>query len=107
MAMMQKQDLAAKFEKSQNKIETAQKMHPKMKMAFAHAAMNDISVAGSVYLWWIKKSAPGYAPTEMSIYVSIGLMALLFTAGYLGAELVYDHGVGVSRQRDTKGQKEQ
>jgi uncharacterized membrane protein len=107
MIMIEKQDLAAKFEKSQNKTATAQKMHPKMKLGFAHAMMSDACVAGSVYAWYKRRSIPDYTPDDMSLYVSAGLLVLLCTVGYLGTTLVYDYGVGIAKQREAKGSKAQ
>jgi uncharacterized membrane protein len=107
MTMIKKQDLAAKFEKSQNKTATAQKMHPKLKLGFAHAIINDAVFAGSAYNWWAKRSAPGHAPDEMSLYISAGLLVSMATAAYFGGSMVYDHGVGVRKQREAKGPKAQ
>jgi uncharacterized membrane protein len=105
MQMIKKQDLAAKFEKSQNKSATAQKMHPKMKLGFAHAAMNDACVAASVYTWWTRSTNPGYAPDELHLIISAVSFLLLSTAGWLGAAMVYEHGVGVARAPAAKGAK--
>ncbi|KIW07520.1 uncharacterized protein PV09_01483 [Verruconis gallopava] len=96
MSMIKKQDLASKFEKSQNKAATAQKMHPKMKAAFAHAAMMDVCIATAVYNWWTRSTRAGYVPGEMSLFVSAGTLAAIILAGYIGAELVYEYGVAVA-----------
>lgn len=97
MQMIKKQDLAAKFEKSQNKTQTAQKMHPKMKLGFAHAAMNDACVAMSAYQWWMRSQTASHAPDEVALIIAAVSFVLLNVAGYLGAAMVYDHGVGVAR----------
>jgi uncharacterized membrane protein len=105
MIMIKNQDLASKFEKSQNKAVTAQKMHPKMKLGFAHAALNDLTIAGSAYMWWVRRSTPGHVPDESSLFISVGLLLALSVAGYLGAAMVYDHGVGVvNKAKKAKGQ---
>ena len=105
MTMIKKQDLAAKFEKSQNKSATAQKMHPKMKLGFAHAAMMDACVAASVYTWWTRSSAPGYAPGDVNFIIAGVCLVLVSVSGYLGSAMVYDHGVGVVRAGSAKGSK--
>jgi hypothetical protein len=97
MLMVKNQDLASKLEKSQNKTQTVQKMHPKMKVGFLHAALNDACVAGSVYSWWTRSSQPNYAPDDIALIISGVSFLALNLSGYLGAVMVYDHGVGVAR----------
>jgi len=96
MGLLKRQDLAAKLQKSQNKAATVQKMHPKMKIAFAHAALMDASVAGTAYNWWTRSTAAQNAPATVNIYISGALLMTLLFSASLGGKLVYDHGVGVA-----------
>lgn len=97
LGMLKKQDLANKLQKSQNKTATVQKMHPKLKIAFLHAALNDVAIVGTGYTWWARRSIAGNAPTETGVLVSAGLLFSLLFSAFLGGKLVYEHGVGVAR----------
>jgi uncharacterized membrane protein len=105
MEMLKKQDLANKLQKSENKAATVQKMHPKLKVAFLHAALNDVAVLGSAYLWWTRSTLAGYAPTGTHVLLSAAFLVGISASGYLGGMLTYDYGVGVVRnERRTKAE---
>jgi uncharacterized membrane protein len=106
LAMIKKQDLVNKMQKSENKIATVQEMHPKMKIAFAHAALNEIAVIGTGYNLWTRKSTAGYAPTNTNIYVSAALLFGLLSSAYLGGKLVYENGVGVAGPSEQRLKKQ-
>jgi uncharacterized membrane protein len=104
--MIKRQDLANKIQKSQNKSATVQRMHPKMKIAFLHAALNDVAVAGSAYNWWTRSTLAGYAPRDTNVLLSVALLGFISFSGYLGGVLTYEYGVGVTRQGEGKRLKE-
>ncbi|KAF2403779.1 hypothetical protein EJ06DRAFT_579719 [Trichodelitschia bisporula] len=107
LAMIRGQDLANKFKKSDDKTKTAAKMHPKMKMAFAHAVLNDAVFLVSAYNWWTRRSVPYYIPGTANVWLSALAMGMLMASGYLGGQMVYRHGVGVERQGTAKRLKEE
>jgi len=106
LAMIKKQDLANKLQKSQNKSSTVQRMHPKLKIGFVHAALNDVAVFGSGYNWWTRSSAAGYAPSDLNVLLSLAMLLFISASGYLGGMMVYEYGVGVMRQGEGKRLKE-
>jgi uncharacterized membrane protein len=95
MGMLKRQDLINKLQKSQNKAATVEKTHPKIKIAFAHAALMDSAIAGTAYNWWTRRATVGNAPADVNIYLSAGLLLVLFGSAALGGKLVFEHGVGV------------
>ncbi|TID16430.1 hypothetical protein E2P81_ATG11857 [Venturia nashicola] len=107
MGMLKKQDMANKLQKSQNKSATVQKMHPKLKIAFLHAALNDVAIVGTGYHWWTRRAIAGNAPTETGVLVSAGLFFSLLFSAFLGGKLVYEHGVGVLRAGEASRVKSQ
>ena len=82
-------------QKAKASASVAKRTHPKIKVAFAHAAMMDLVIAGAAYNWWSKSSAKAYAPTDVNVLLSAVTAPLLSYSGYLGSKLVYDYGVGV------------
>jgi len=104
MLMIKNQDLVSKLEKSQNKGKTVSGMHPKMKLGFAHAAIMDVSIAGAAYNWWTKRQTVGNAPDEVNVLVSAALLVGVLGAAYLGGSMVYDHGVGIVKEKRVKSQ---
>lgn len=107
MEMLKRQDLANKLQKSQNKAATVQKMHPKLKVAFLHAALNDVAIVGTGYNWWTRRAIAGNAPTDTGVLVSAGLLFSLLFSAFLGGKLVYEHGVGVMRVGEANRVKSQ
>lgn len=106
MEMLKRQDLANKLQKSQNKAATVQKMHPKLKIAFLHAGLNDVAIVGTGFNWWMRRTIPGNVPTDTSILVSAGLLFSLLFSAFLGGKLVYEHGVGVMRSEATRAKSQ-
>jgi uncharacterized membrane protein len=104
--MIKRQDLANKLQKSQDKTATVQKMHPKMKIAFLHAGLNDLAVFGSAYNWWTRSTAAGYAPTDANVLLGVVALTAISFSGYLGGVLVYEYGVGVTTTSEGKRIKE-
>jgi len=102
LQMTKNQDLKNKFEKSQNKSVTAQKMHPKMKLGFAHAVTIYSTFGLSIYSWFLRRQTATHAPDQVSFIIAGASFLLLNAAGYLGAAMVYDHGVGVVRASSAK-----
>jgi uncharacterized membrane protein len=107
MDMLKRQDLANKLQKSQNKAATVQKMHPKLKIAFLHAALNDVAIVGTGYNWWTRRASEGNAPANTNVFVSVGLLFSLLFSAFLGGKMVYEHGVGVMRIGDANRIKSQ
>ncbi|KAE9974414.1 hypothetical protein EG327_008785 [Venturia inaequalis] len=107
LLMLKKQDLATKLQKSQNKSATVQKMHPKLKIAFLHAALNDVAIVATGNNWWTRRSIAGNAPTDTGVLVSAGLLSSLLFSAFLGGKLVYEHGVGVMRVGESNRVKAQ
>jgi uncharacterized membrane protein len=102
LGMIKRQDLSNKLQKSKNKSATVQKMHPKMKIAFLHAALNDIAVFGSVYNWWSRRSVTGYAPSDTNVLLSVNMLIAMWASGWLGGLMVYEYGVGVTMEGEKK-----
>jgi len=105
-AMIKGQDLQGKLKRSNDKVGTLANMHPKLKIAFIHAILNDVALVGSAYNWWTRSSIQGYAPQSSNIWTSVGLLTGLMGSAYLGGSLVYEYGVGVQRQGAGKQIKE-
>ena len=96
--MVGRQDLIGKLENSKDKRSTLARMHPKLKVAFFHAALSDVAALASGYMWWARRDAVMFAPSGSDVIFSVVSLWLLFFSANLGAMLVYDHGVGVRRK---------
>jgi uncharacterized membrane protein len=116
--MLQRQDVPAKLKnaasepndavgKAKASASVASRSHPKLKVAFAHAALNDLVVAGAAYNWWAKSSSKAYAPTDLNVLISAVSAPLLGYAGFLGAKMVFDYGVGVDMRGAWSSKKEE
>jgi uncharacterized membrane protein len=114
-ALLQRQDVPAKLKnaasdsndaatKAKASASVVKRSHPKIKVAFAHAVLNDLVLAGAAYNWWSKSTAKAFAPTDLNVLISAATAPLLGYAGYLGGKLVYGYGVGVD-MRGTWGSK--
>jgi len=101
-ALMKRQDLLNKFQKSDNKVDTTKRIHPKIIWALVHASVNDMGLTAAVYNWWTRRSAALNLPTDTNILVSAVGMTFLFAAGYIGAGLVYGYGVGVANASENR-----
>ena len=97
-AMIKRQGLLNKPQKSEGKADTSKRIHPKIKVGLAHAVMNDVGLFAAGFNWWTRRSTAGNAPTDVNIVVSSVCLPLLLFAASLGGMLVYDYGVGVGRQ---------
>lgn len=90
---------AFKMIQSQGLYEQDKKtIKPKVKITLAHAAINDVVIAVSAYIWWIKRQGTivTYQPDTWVVGASVLLgLALVFTAN-LGGTLTYNYGVGMS-----------
>ena len=107
LGMIQRQGLADKLRKSQDKVATVKGMHPKLKIGFAHAILNDIAIFAAGYNWWTRRNAPMYVPDNVNVLLSAGCLPLLLLSAYLGGSLIYEYGVGVQRQGSAKRIKEE
>jgi len=93
--LLQRQDVPEKL-KYGDSAEVAKKSHPKLKVAFTHAILNDIIVAAAAYNWWTKSQTKASAPEELNILISALALPALAFSGYLGGKMVYEYGVGVN-----------
>jgi uncharacterized membrane protein len=107
LALIKRQDLLNKLQKSGDKADVAKRMHWKVKVGFAHAVLNDIGIFAAGFNWWTRRSTAGNAPTDVNVVVSSVCLPLLMLAASLGGMLVYDYGVGVKRQGATRRLKEE
>lgn len=73
-----------------------------------HALVNDIAVFATAYNWWTRRATKGFVPdtTNVAISAALAMPASMF-AGYLGAQLVYQYGMGVGRGSTSKAKKAQ
>jgi uncharacterized membrane protein len=69
--------------------------HPKVRLAFAHAAMMDVAVLASAGSWWLRRGNDGVVPSGVNVAISGLVFVLLSVGGFAGSRLVYSHGVGV------------
>ena len=105
-AMIKRQDLLNKLQKSEGKADVAKHMHPKIRVGLAHAVLNDVGIFAAGFNWWTRRSTAGNAPTDVNVVVSSLCLPLLMLAASLGGMLVYDYGVGVRTQGATRRVKE-
>jgi len=104
--LLQRQDVPAKL-KNGDSTEVAKKSHPKLKVAFTHAILNDIIIAAAAYNWWTKSQTKAAAPEGLNILISaLSLPALAFS-GYLGGKMVYEYAVGVNLRGAWSTKKDQ
>jgi uncharacterized membrane protein len=106
---------AAKMVSSQGLYDSATgKLKQKSKVLIAHAAINDLVIAVSGYVWWQKRATAAsmvdfvkqgvnnplttvmYEPQTWMVGASVVLGVLLVFAANLGGSLVYDYGLGLS-----------
>jgi uncharacterized membrane protein len=88
-------DKIAAADGAQGKKKVIQQTHPKVKMAFLHAIVMDIVVAGAAFNWWSRRSAPAGVPSDLNVLIAAVTGFFFMGAGSLGAQLVFNHGVGV------------
>ncbi|KAJ4295467.1 hypothetical protein N0V90_007479 [Kalmusia sp. IMI 367209] len=72
-----------------------------------HALVNDVAVFGTAYNWWMRRTT-GFVPNSTNVAISAAVaMPASFFAAYLGAQLVYQYGMGVGRGSGSKAKKAQ
>ena len=106
-ALIKRQDLLNKLQKSEGKADNAKGMHRKIKVGLAHALLNDVGIFAAGFNWWTRRSTAANAPTDVNVIVSSVCLPLLMLAASLGGMLVYDYGVGIGRQNTTRRLKEE
>lgn len=106
LGMIARQDLAKKLSNSPNKLDVLAKMHPKLKIAFMHALINDIAILGSAYSWYLRRGVTGYVPSDAQALGSLACLIGVFGSAALGGMLVYDYGVGVVPANKSAGKAE-
>lgn len=79
-------------------------MVPRIKVAIAHALMNDTVFILALISWWLRRSTEdkvnlGNVPGLLNIALSTIALPILLAAGASGAHLVYNHGVGLNLGR--------
>ncbi|CAJ2511142.1 Uu.00g067670.m01.CDS01 [Anthostomella pinea] len=91
---------AAQMVQSQGMYEADGKtLKPKMKVIIAHALSNDVIIALSGYIWYLRNQSSSlnltYAPQSWMVGVEAVMgLALLYSAN-LGGTLVYNYGMGL------------
>lgn len=81
---------------SDGKLGVVKRLHPKLKMAFVHAILNDIVIAGATWNWYSRRGNVMNAPSGLNVLVSAITAPILGFAVYLGGKMVFDYGVGVN-----------
>jgi len=99
MALLNRQAVADKLAAADNtvkgKAKAAQGMHPKVKLAFLHAILMDLTVGSMGYGYYVRKDNTLGAPDQTNALIALGSLATLGLGSFLGGRLVYRHGVGV------------
>lgn len=72
--------------------------HPAWLPATAHAALNDVALALSLYNWWTRRDRRGFRPNQTNLIVSGVQTAVLGLSGYLGGVIAHEYGYGTHRQ---------
>jgi hypothetical protein len=103
LKLMQQQDVLGKLNKAagsaDGKLGVVKRLHPKLKMAFVHAILNDIVIAGATWNWYSRRGNVMNAPSGLNVLVSAITAPILGFAVYLGGKMVFDYGVGVNLRR--------
>lgn len=75
---------------------------PAWRLGLIHLALNGLAtVIWAVNFWW-RFRASDAAITPSILITSVMGTALVFAGGYIGALMVYDHGVSVARHSKKK-----
>ena len=77
-------------------------MRAKVKVAFAHAALNDLVVVASIYSWYTRRGEKGMAPKGLELLMSVVLFPVLMFSANLGGTLTYNFGVGMNIGKKNK-----
>jgi uncharacterized membrane protein len=106
-ALLKRQGLTKKKIRSFGELtETWNHLHPKVKVGLYHAWINYTHVTLAGYNWWSRKAAIKNIPTQTNVALSSVALVLILGAGYLGSQLVYLYGVGVTRESYARRAKE-
>lgn len=70
---------------------------PKVKLTLSHAALNDLVIAASAYVWWCKRQGTivTYQPDSWMVGASVLLGLVLLYSANLGGTLTYNYAFGV------------
>ncbi|KJX95799.1 hypothetical protein TI39_contig1039g00005 [Zymoseptoria brevis] len=75
----------------------------KNKVLISHAIGNDLAVAASTWLWWVRSTEVGnVTPKGWMVWAEIGVVGLLFASASGGGSLVYNYGMGFSSLKTAK-----
>lgn len=88
------------------KLNVIKDVHPKVKIAFVHAILNDIVIAGAVWNWSSRSGNAMNAPSWVNVLVSAVTAPILGLAMFLGGKMVFDYGTGVSFGRSQRAKEE-
>jgi uncharacterized membrane protein len=73
-----------------------------------HALVNDLTLFGAAYNWWVRRTTTGFVPSTTNVVISAALaVPASFFAAYLGGQLVYQYGMGVGRGSSSNAKKAQ
>ena len=88
------------------KLNVIKGVHPKVKIAFVHALLNNVVTAGAVWNWVSRSGNEMNSPSWVNILVSAVTAPVLALAVLLGGKMVFDYGVGVSFGRHGSSKEE-
>lgn len=88
------------------KLSVIKDVHPRVKIAFVHAVLNDIVLASAVWNWSSRRGNASNAPTWVNVLISAVTAPLLGVAMFLGGKMVFDYGTGVSFGRSQRSKQE-
>lgn len=71
-------------------------MVPKLKVTIVHALANDAAMAAYGVNWWFRRESASKGLEGWNVAASLVAMGSVLFAGYLGAVLTYEHGVGLN-----------
>jgi uncharacterized membrane protein len=88
------------------KLSVLKNVHPKLRIAFVHALLNDVVIAGAVWNWSSRSGNALNAPSWVNVLVSAVTAPFLVCAVLLGGKMVFDYGVGVAFGRQGSSKEE-
>jgi uncharacterized membrane protein len=103
LKLLQQQDVSGKLKaatSTDEKLGVARRLHPKLKMAFVPAILNDIVIAGAAWNWYMRRRNMMNAPSGLNVLISVVTAPILGVAAYLGGKMVFGYGVGVKRSSE-------
>lgn len=71
-------------------------MRAKVKVAFAHAALNDLVFVASLYSWYTRRDDKLNVPSGLNMLISCVMFPVLMFSANLGGTLTYNYGVGLN-----------